>query len=168
MNITLIGMPGSGKSYVGERLAEKLGYALLEIDKVIEAEYGLPLQAIVDKMGAHDFLDVEAARIVENCKGKDNLVISPGGSMIYRETAMEYLKANSKIVYLKASTDTLMKRIAGVPRGVVNPGGLSFEDLHTERSKLYEKWADATVDGNAEPDAVVQEIMRSLPIKALV
>jgi shikimate kinase len=168
MNITLVGMPGSGKSFVGKRLAEKLGYSFLETDKIIEAEYALPLQSIVEKLGSHDFLDVEAARIVENCKNKDMAVISPGGSVIYRENTMEFLKTISKIVYLKTSLEIVLKRIGSVPRGIVNSDGKTFAELYAERTVLYEKWADYMVDGDLDADLVIEAILKNIPMRTLV
>ncbi len=56
MNITLIGMPGSGKSYIGRKLAERLGYACIDLDTVMEKKYSLPLQQILDTQGEEQFL----------------------------------------------------------------------------------------------------------------
>src|SRR5437868_569353 len=99
MNITLIGMPGSGKSFVGKKLADRLGYKFVELDKILEQEYRLPLQQVVEKLGAELFLDREAEITISQTKGQDSLVVSPGGSVIYRASAMQHLRGVSKIIY---------------------------------------------------------------------
>jgi shikimate kinase len=161
MNITLIGMPGAGKSYVGERLAEKTGFTFFEVDTLLQEEYGMPLQKVLDTLGADVFLDVEAARLIENCKEKDRIVVSPGGSIIYREAAMEFLKKFSTIFYLKVPVDVIRERIGEAPRGIVNPNGKRLEELFEERMQLYEKWADHTIDGTEGAETVVDQIIKT-------
>lgn len=159
MNITLIGMPGSGKSFIGKKLADRLGFTLVEIDKIIEKKFDLPLQQIVEKLGSEAFLDEEAKAVVENTEARDNIVISPGGSIIYRENAMAHLKKISTVFYLKVPLEVLEARIAGVPRGVVNAGNKSFADIYAERIPLYEKFADHTVRGDSSPEPIIRDIL---------
>ncbi len=87
------------------------------------------------------------------------LVVSPGGSVIYRQQAMDHLKNMSKIFYLNVPLEVLEERIADVPRGIVNAKNKTFADLYVERTPLYAKFADHTLNGNADPDSVVNEIL---------
>ena len=109
-------------------------------------------------------MDVESARLIENCKDKDHVVVSPGGSIIYRETAMEFLKKFSTVFYLKVPIGIIRERIAEAPRGIVNPDGKMFEELFEERVQLYEKWADHTVDGALDAQTVADEIIKAAKI----
>ena len=90
-NITLIGMPGSGKSTVGVLLAKALGYGFLDTDLVIQQQEGALLQEILDEKGVPYFLDAEerAVRSVE-C---DRHVIAPGGSVVCREGSIACLNS---------------------------------------------------------------------------
>lgn len=145
-NIVLIGMPSSGKSAVGNRLAERLGYGFIDSDLVIQGIEGRRLFEIVAERGAEGFIQVEE-RV--NC-GLDvsRCVIATGGSAIYSDRAMKSLKRNGTIVYLKIDAKTVKKRIPDlISRGVVMRGKIDcVEDLYRERVPLYEKYADITVD----------------------
>jgi len=162
MNITLIGMPGAGKSYIGEKLANKLGYALVELDKILEKEYGLPLQQAVEKMGEKHFLKTQEEDAINHTLGRDNLVISPGGSIVYTDRAMQHLKNISTIVYLKTPLQTIEKRIAIASRGIIGLKNKTLDELYAERTTLYERWASNTIEANREAEMVVEDILKTL------
>ncbi|MEK7514467.1 MAG: shikimate kinase [Patescibacteria group bacterium] len=160
MNITLVGMPGSGKSFVGKKLADWLGYAFLDIDTSLEQKHYLLLQQIVEKLGDEAFLDAEAKATISQTNGRDNFVISPGGSIIYQTDAVNHLKKISKIIYLKVSLETLEKRIGDVPRGIIGFKDKTLTGLYDERIPLYEEHCDYTVNGDQEAETVVRDILK--------
>lgn len=162
MNVALIGMPGSGKSFVGKKLAGQLGYEFIELDKVLEQKYDLPLQQVVEMLGTQSFLDKEAEITIEQTSDRDNLVISPGGSVIYRTSAMEYLKKVSTLIYLQVSLDVIKERIGNTPRGIVNIDNKNLAELYAERTPLYEKWADYTVNGDYDAKVVAADILNAI------
>ena len=130
-NIILIGMPGAGKSSVGVILAKALGYEFIDTDLADEGNEGF--LAIENEVNA----TLEA----------DESVIAPGGSAIYGKEAMEHFKEIGTIVYLKLSYEDLAKRLGNLKgRGVVLKEGQTLKDLYDERSKLYEQYAEITVD----------------------
>ncbi|MBD5553165.1 MAG: dephospho-CoA kinase, partial [Desulfovibrio sp.] len=88
--LILTGMPGSGKSTVGPMLADKLDMPFIDSDKIIEGVYGVRLEDITKAFGREQFLDAEC-KIIQaiNLSG---CVIATGGSVIYREPAMTWLK----------------------------------------------------------------------------
>ena len=86
MNITLIGMPGSGKSTVGVVLAKLQGMDFLDADLLIQKREKLRLQQILDTRGLEAFLDAEQAAIC--AIDQDHTVIAPGGSVIARKANM--------------------------------------------------------------------------------
>ncbi len=84
-------------------------------------------------------------------------VISPGGSVVYCENAMKHYKEIGKVVYLKASFETIKKRLSDAKnRGVVLKEGQTLKDLYDERVRLFEKYADITIceDGRSLEDTV--------------
>ncbi|RJQ33055.1 shikimate kinase [Candidatus Parcubacteria bacterium] len=159
MNITLIGMPGSGKSFIGKQLADRLGFSFIEIDKIIEKEFDRPLQQIVEKLGNEVFLGKEAQTTIESTTGRNRLVVSPGGSVIYRGNSMDHLKKISLVFYLKVPLEILKRRIGNVPRGVVIAENKTFADLYVERVPLYEKYADYVIEGNEDPQCIIKAIL---------
>ncbi|MDO8460474.1 MAG: shikimate kinase [Nanoarchaeota archaeon] len=93
MNITLIGMPAVGKSFFGKALAEKIKYNFIDIDKLIEESKCMSIQSIIDNFGEKELLKKEENQTL-NLKVK-NTVIAPGGSAIYSDKAMNFLKKTS-------------------------------------------------------------------------
>lgn len=158
MNITLIGMPGSGKSYIGKILADSLDYTCIELDHVTESHYKRPLEEVLVTLGEAAFLAEQAHDAITYTTGKDNLIISPGGSIIYSTEAMQHLKTVSKVMYLKTSIETITQRIKEVPRGIVGLNNKTFEELYAERTKLYEHWADYILDAEQDSTQIVTTI----------
>lgn len=144
-NIILIGMPGAGKSSVGVILAKVLGYEFIDTDLVIQHREKRLLCEIIADEGNEGFLAIENE--VNATLEADESVIAPGGSAIYGKEAMEHFKEIGIIVYLKLSYEDLAKRLGNLKgRGVVLKEGQTLKDLYDERSKLYEQYAEITVD----------------------
>lgn len=144
-NITLIGMPASGKSTVGVLLAKRLGYSFIDVDIVIQEKEKRLLKEIIKDEGLDGFLTVENRVNAEI--SAESSVIAPGGSVIYGKEAMEHLKELGTVVYLKISFEELKKRLGDVvDRGVVLRQGMSLRDLYDERVRYFEKYADITID----------------------
>lgn len=144
-NITLIGMPGSGKSTVGVLLAKTLGYRFLDADLLIQQREGALLQDILDQRGVEGFLDVEEKVICSlDCTGT---VIAPGGSAVCREQAALHLKELGLVVYLHVPLAELERRISNITtRGIAMAPGQTLADVYAIREPLYRRYADLTVD----------------------
>jgi len=160
-NITLIGMPASGKSTVGVLLAKRLGYSFVDVDIVIQEQEGRLLKDIIAKEGQEGFLTVEN-RINAGLNVRHS-VIAPGGSVIYGKEAMEHLKEISTVVYLKLSYESVEERLGNlVDRGVVLKDGMTLRDLYEERVPYYEKYADITIDENGLDAGKTVDSLRSI------
>lgn len=161
-NIILIGMPASGKSTVGVILAKILGYNFVDADIVIQKEEGRKLSEIIEAEGVEGFIEIEN-RVNSTIETKKT-VIATGGSVVYGKEAMDHYKNIGKVVYLKVDMDVLTKRLNDVKqRGVVMREGQSLVSLYNERSVLYEKYADITVDEkNMSMEEVVAQLLSKL------
>ena len=146
MNITLIGMSGVGKSVTGKKLAKRLNYEFLDIDKIIEKETGLKLQKIIDDLGDEEFLKIEERTILK-LRSLKNCIISTGGSAIYSSKAMEFLKKSSVIVFLDAPFKVIQKGMANKnTRGIVGLKKKELKALFKERLSLYRKYTEITIE----------------------
>lgn len=144
-NITLIGMPASGKSSVGVVLAKRLGKKFVDTDIVIQEKYGKLLKELIEEHGDEGFREIEDE--VNAGLDLDNCIISPGGSVVYGENAMRHLKEISVIIYLELSYTAIKSRLGDLrERGITLKEGQSLKDLYLERVPLYEKYADITVN----------------------
>lgn len=157
-NITMIGMPSSGKSTVGVLLAKRLGFSFVDVDIVIQEKEGRLLKEIIADEGMDGFLKVEER--VNAGLDVQLSVIAPGGSVIYGEEAMKHLKEISEVVYLKMSYEEMENRIGNVvDRGVALKPGFTLRDLYNERIPYYEKYADITIDEEGKtPGQTVDEL----------
>lgn len=143
-NLVFIGMPAVGKSTVGVVVAKQLGKRFVDSDLLIQEQEGKLLREIIAEVGEEEFLKIESQ---VNCNiNVVNSVISPGGSVIYCEEAMEHFKKIGTIVYLKVSFQTIKRRIKDPKkRGVVLRTDQTLRNLYDERVRLYEKYADITI-----------------------
>lgn len=165
-NITLIGMPSSGKSTVGVLLAKRLGYSFVDVDIVIQEKTGKLLKEIIEEKGMDGFLQVENQINAKLAVSRS--VIAPGGSVIYGQEAMEHLKEISQVVYLKISCEEMKTRIGNVvDRGVALKPGYTLQDLYDERTPYYEKYADITIDEEGKTPGQVVDELRGLIEKQL-
>lgn len=143
-NVTLIGMPGSGKSTVGVLLAKLLGYRFVDVDLLIQEREGALLQEILDTRGTQSFLDAEEAAVRSlDCR---RTVIAPGGSAVCREGAALHLRGLGPVVYLQVPLEELTRRVRNLStRGIAMEPGQTLADVMAFREPLYQKYADLTV-----------------------
>ncbi len=148
MVITVIGMPGCGKSCLGRAIAGKLKMKQVDTDKLIERRYGKSLATLIQEFGCDGFRKIEEETLLSifNKEG-ENLLLSTGGSAIYSEAGIKHLKSLGKLVYLYCSYPTIEARLGDFSkRGIVLRPGQSLRSLYDERCPLYEKYADIKVN----------------------
>lgn len=161
-NIIFIGMPASGKSTIGVVVAKRLGYEFVDTDLLIQKQEGRLLKDIIKEVGSSGFLKIEDQ--VNADLMTDHTVISPGGSVVYCEKAMQHYKEIGTIVYLEVPYETIADRIGDVTkRGVVLEKGQTLRDLYEERKILFEKYADIII---SEEDLTLTKTIDKV-IKAL-
>lgn len=145
MTITLIGMPGSGKTCMGKALSRKLGMRVVDGDHLIENNTGRKLQNIIDEDGLEEFKRIERETLLSI--NEDNIIVTPGGSAIYYDDVMNHFKSLGIVVYLYVGTENLLKRLGDYSkRGIVLKPGQTILDLFNERRPLLEKYADIKVN----------------------
>lgn len=160
--VSLVGMPGAGKSTVGVILAKRCGLGFCDTDLAIQVREGAMLQDIVDAVGTPRFREIEEQVLL--AVPVDGAVVSTGGSVVYSDPVMQRLRAAGPVVYLEADLATLEERVAANPqRGIARAEGQSFADVLAERRPLYERYADVTVDAaGGGADAVAARIQHAL------
>lgn len=147
-NIILIGYMGSGKSTVGRKAAKAVEYSFLDTDAIIEKEEGMTISKIFEDKGEPYFREMETEtirRLIAEPKGN---IIATGGGLPMKEGNAELLKELGTVVYLKAETDTLVKRLSGdTARPLLQNGDLreKIETMLAIRGPVYEKCADVVL-----------------------
>lgn len=161
-NIIFIGMPASGKSTVGVVVAKRLGYGFVDTDLLIQAQEKKLLKEIIAEVGNEGFLQIENQ--VNRDVNVEKSVISPGGSVVYCEEAMNHFKEIGTVVYLKVPFETINQRISNAKnRGVVLKEGQTLKDLYDERTALFEKYADYTIsEDGLSLEETIDEVLELL------
>ena len=161
--VTLIGMAGAGKSTVGRAVAERLGWAYVDTDHLIESTYGARLQDVTDALDKERFLDVEA-RVIQSLR-MQRAVLATGGSVVYRPEAMRYLTSLGPVVFLDVPLPLILERISRKPdRGLAIAPGQTVEDLFREREALYRQWATCRVAaGDIDVSETANAVLTPLP-----
>jgi shikimate kinase len=163
MNVVLVGYRGTGKSACAAQLAIRLGLRVISLDAEIERQAGLRIPDIVAQRGWPGFRDLEEA-VVRQAAAQDGWVIDCGGGVVEREANFPVLRAAGPVIWLKATTHTIVGRIQGDTQRPSLTGTRSFTDEVSEvlqrRTPLYQRLADFQVDtDDAGIDAVVGQIV---------
>ena len=146
-NIVLIGMPGCGKSTVGVLLAKALGMSFVDTDTVLQKREGRKLQPMIDEIGVDAFLVREEAAVCS--LETSDAVIATGGSVVYRQRAMEHLHRDGLVVYIRLPYEVIERRLSNLAtRGVTLRPGQTLRDLYDERIPLYEREADVIFEAD--------------------
>jgi shikimate kinase len=164
-NVTLIGMPGAGKSTTGIILAKYLSFGFLDTDVLIQVNRKKSLQDIIDESGYLTLRKIEEEEILRI--NVENNVIATGGSAVYSSKAMSHCQDISTIVFLAVAFETILHRIHNFDtRGIVKAENQTFRDLFEERQVLYEKYAEWTIDcSNMTQEETAEIISKKMAAK---
>jgi shikimate kinase len=162
----LIGLPGSGKSTIGRRLAKALGVVLLDTDTAIEQTTGRTIADIFAADGEQEFRRIEE-EVVREALGSHDGVLSLGGGAITSPGVREALSGHT-VIYLEISASEGVRRTGGNTVRPLLAGGdraEKFRALMSERGPLYRRTATIRVNTNRRnPGAVVRHIVSRLEI----
>lgn len=161
-SISLIGMPGAGKSTVGVLLAKFTGLRFVDSDLEIQAREGATLEEILLRDGYLRLRQIEEAVLLE--LPLERAIIATGGSAVYSAAVMARLRGLGPLVYLRADLPTLRQRVAAAPpRGIANDRAQSYAEVFAERTPLYARYADCTVDAaGGDTEQVAARILACL------
>ena len=162
MNVVLVGYRGTGKSSVATILAHDLGLTVVSLDAELVRKAGKPVPEIVAAVGWPGFRDLEE-EIVRTFAARDGQVIDCGGGVIEREANFAPLRAAGPVIWLQASTRTIVDRIGGDTQRPSLTGTKSFtdevEEVLERRRPLYRRLAHHVVDTDG---LTVEEVARKV------
>jgi shikimate kinase len=152
MNIYLIGYRGTGKSTVGKLLAANLGMNFIDTDLEIVNRCGKPISEIVGKSGWNEFRRIEK-NIIQEISSLERYVVATGGGVVLDDDNVRHMKKTGIVVWLRAATLLLRKRIMeddGTDefRPALSVQGTSGEidEILAFRKPFYEKAMDYAID----------------------
>ena len=163
-NIILVGFMGSGKSTVGQQLADELGKEFLDCDRVLEERTGVDIPYIFDIEGEEGFRRREAA-VVRELTAKRGIVLATGGGAVGDPENRRALATNGYVVYLHAPADLLYQRTSrdrGRPMLHAADPRARIDELLAVRDPLYREVADLVIEtGRRGSRRVVHDIVRA-------
>ncbi len=168
MNIFLIGCRCTGKSTVGETLAERLGRPFMDTDRMVVEASGISIAKMVEKHGWPFFREREHEALLTSC-ARDNQVVATGGGIVLDVRNVSAMKDAGCAVWLTARRETILARMLGDETTAVSRPSLTgeglLEEIDTvlaERKPLYAKAADLTIDTD---QATIEEICERIVTK---
>ncbi|MBR2132230.1 MAG: shikimate kinase [Oscillospiraceae bacterium] len=154
-NIVLIGMPGCGKSSIGQALAKKLGRKWIDLDSMIEECAGKSIPEIFAQDGETTFRMLET-QYVQKAGAQTGCVISTGGGVVTRTENYAPLHQNGIIIHLTRDITSLPKEGRPISQRT------DLRQLWQNRKALYERFADLTIDNNTTLPLTVERITQEL------
>lgn len=171
MIISLIGLPGSGKTTVGRQLARRLQFDFLDSDSVIEARLGCSIRAYFEREGEPAFRDVES-QVIEELTRAERAVLSTGGGVVLRNVNRSVLRERTHAVYLKSSPEELYRRLRHDRNRPLLQGGdplRRLRELHALRDPLYREVAAFTIEtGRPSVATMVNMIVMQLELTGML
>jgi shikimate kinase len=169
--ISLIGLPGGGKSTVGRHLARRLGLAFTDADSVVEHRIGEPIRSFFEREGEAAFRDLEEQVIAELCVSAQG-ILATGGGAVLREANRTALRASTTVVFLRSSPEDIFRRLRhDTQRPLLQvPDPLArLRQLQVERDPLYLQTAHFIIDtGRPSIPMLVNMILMQLELAGVI
>ena len=153
--ILLIGMPGCGKTTLGEKLAKEIGYNFVDMDRFIEEEEGKSIVEIF-KSGEKIFRDIEtnASKKLSKLKG---VVVSSGGGIVTRKENIEHFK-DFIIVFINRPLDLIIGDIDIENRPLLKDKKDRLYELYNERINLYKAFGEKHILNDLTVDIAIERL----------
>lgn len=165
--ISLIGLPGSGKSTVGRQLARRLQLPFVDSDQAIEARLGCPIREFFERDGEARFRDIEA-EVIDGLSQQGAGVLSTGGGAVLRPENRERLRARGRVIYLKSHPEELIRRLrhdTNRPLLQVADPMAKLRELFSARDPLYRQTAHFVIEtGRPSVATLVNMIVMQLEL----
>lgn len=138
--VFLVGMMGAGKSTVGKRIAEALGWDFLDTDEMVTEVLGMTIPEIFSRKGEAFFREAEK-EAVARAGERDNVVVATGGGAVLSAESWKVMESEGSIsVYLEASVSTLTRQVAGSgERPLLSGGPGKLADILRARRAFYQR-----------------------------
>lgn len=167
-NLILVGFMGAGKTCVGEAYAKKHGLTMVDTDYLIREQAGTSISDIFAERGEETFRQMETKLLKKLVANRENpgerMILSVGGGLPLREENRELLKKLGRVVYLRVSADTVLRRLEGdTTRPLLQGDNVrdTVEKLIEKRNPIYEESSHQSVEVDGRDiSQVVKEIER--------
>ena len=162
VRIILIGYMGAGKTTIGKALAKELNVQFYDLDWYITSRMRKTVAQIFDERGEEGFREIEKNMLHEVAEFEDVIISCGGGTPCFFDN-IDYMNQQAPVVYLKVPFQRLKRRLHDLRgRGVVLRGGESLEEMFAERSVLYERYGDITIEEHGKVEDTVRAVVEAI------
>ncbi len=169
--ISLIGMPGGGKSTVGRHLARMLDVPIVDTDACIEERIGEPIRTFFEREGEAAFRDLESEVLADILDAMGEGLLATGGGIVLREANRELLHERTTVLYLRSTPEELFRRLrhdTQRPLLQVRDPLAKLRELHAQRDPLYRRTAHYVLEAGRSVHGLVNMALMQLELAGLV
>lgn len=158
-NVILIGMPGSGKTTLGQLISQRLNMKFCDVDHYIEKKEGRKILDIFKSHGEAHFRKMET-RAVEAVSEYKGHIISSGGGIVKNPQNINAFNKNDIIIFINRSVKDIISDIEVGRRPLLKNGKEKLYDLYKERISLYKKYCDHEVINDTSLEGTVEKAIQ--------
>lgn len=162
-NIILIGMPGCGKTTVGEILSDRLNMNFVDTDELLEKNYKKTIKNIFEYEGEEKFREYETETL-KSLKRDSNTIISTGGGIIVKERNIPLLKELGKVIFIDRSVESILSTLDSGSRPLLTEDEDRIYKLYKDRYEKYKSSCDIIVDNDDSIDNLIESLIEYLDI----
>lgn len=160
-NFILIGMPGSGKTSIGKKLATALGKDFFDSDAVFEETKNTKISTFFSSFGENAFRDEETKILTGLCE-KNDAIISTGGGIVERNENKNILKQGGIVIFINRPINLIASDIDLSSRPLLKDGKEKLFELYQRRIQKYKDFCDIEIENAADLDLAVEKIINEV------
>jgi shikimate kinase len=160
MNIILAGFQGVGKSYFGQKVAERLQRPFFDVDQELVKKHHVPnVRMLYQELGQELFRKKEEECVLELFRHK-NSVLALGGGSLLSVVCQEQVRTSGRLIYLELSFNILKTRILEKKLPLFLQNGDAFDELYRQREPLFATLSHSRIElENLTDEEIIERII---------
>lgn len=160
-NVILIGMPGCGKTTIGELIATELGLSFFDTDQEIEKNSHMTISQIFEMQGEDSFRQLET-KTLSSLSKKDNSIIATGGGIVERQKNLEILKNCDIVIFINRPLENIINDIRTEDRPLLANNVSNLTRLYERRLSLYKEACTMEISNDKSTFEVAEKIINEV------
>lgn len=155
--IFLVGLPGSGKTTLGELLAKKMGLNFIDLDDYIEEKSKMTIPQIFENFGEDEFRKLEN-KALQECFNMTNTVIATGGGIVVNPINRDLLKQSNNVIYINRPCKDIIENVDMANRPLLKNNPEKIYELNEQRSKYYCEVSKKIIKNDSDINIILNKI----------
>lgn len=154
-------MMGCGKTTLAQKLGEKTGLRVVELDAAVESDAGMPIPEIFERHGEAYFREIES-NVLYDLHHLTDLIVSTGGGIVLLDRNVDLMRHSGIVVYIERSVEDILSDLDTSYRPLLKDNARNLRSLYEERRPRYLAAAHCTVQNDAGIEEAAERILRSV------